>query len=454
MATMALSPAVSPAAGSANSLASALLVRYRAARAATSHCCAPLSAEDQMVQSCAEASPTKWHQAHTSWFFETFVLTPFLPGYRPFHPDFHWLFNSYYKSLGNEIPEKKLRASFSRPSLDQILAFRAHVDHHVDQLLQGQDVPEDALRRIVLGIQHEQQHLELLLTDIKHAFFTNPLHPVYRENASLPTRLPQPAQWVEFEGGLQQIGYPLDAADPLDFSFDNETPRHTVYLQPYALENRTVTCAEYLDFMNDNGYQRAELWLSEGWDTVESERWDAPLYWQRSPAEASGWRIFTLGGWRPLSDMLHTPVCHVSLFEADAFARWRGCRLPTEAEWEYAAASSPTDNGILLEDDALHPTASTSRDLTQMLGGCWEWTSSAYTGYPGYAPLPGALGEYNGKFMSSQIILRGGSALTPASHIRAAYRNFFSPATRWQISGIRLARTFADQATALNGSDQ
>jgi ergothioneine biosynthesis protein EgtB len=440
MATSALtSPSVTQSTGTSTPLD--LLRRLQAARQATSHACANLSAEDQMVQSCAEASPAKWHQAHTSWFFETFVLTPFLPGYRAYHPDFHWLFNSYYKSLGNEIPEKKLRASFSRPSLDQILAFRAHVDLHLDQLLHRPDVDEEALRRVVLGIQHEQQHLELLLTDIKHAFFTNPLHPVYRDAANLPTHLHQPAQWIEFEGGLKEIGYPLSVADPYDFCFDNETPRHTVYLQPYALENRTVTCAEYLAFMDDNGYDRAELWLSEGWDTVEHEEWQAPLYWQRSTSDSTGWQVFTLCGYRGLSDLLETPVCHVSLFEADAFARWRGCRLPTEAEWENAAAPLPVA-GNLLENNALQPTAATSRDLTQMYGDCWEWTASAYSGYPGYAPLPGALGEYNGKFMSSSVILRGGSALTPASHIRAAYRNFFSPATRWQMSGIRLARTF------------
>lgn len=439
VATIAISP--TPGAATQASVDPALLRRFQQARRATAQACAPLSAEDQMVQSCPEASPVKWHQAHTSWFFETFVLTPFLPGYHAFHPDFHWLFNSYYKSLGNEIPEKKLRASFSRPSLDQILAFRAHVDLHMKSLLQTDAVPEEAIRRIVLGIQHEQQHLELLLTDIKHAFFTNPLHPVYREQHELDTHLSQPAQWVEFEGGLREIGYPLNTADPQDFCFDNETPRHTVYLQSYAVENRMATCAEYLAFMDANGYGRSELWLSEGWDLVEQEGWQAPLYWQRWPEDASGWRIFTLSGWRGLSDMLNTPVCHVSLFEADAFARWRGCRLPTEAEWENAAASGAV-NGNLLEDGVLHPAASTSRDLTQMYGDCWEWTASAYSGYPGYAPLPGALGEYNGKFMSSSVILRGGSALTPAGHIRATYRNFFSPATRWQISGIRLARTF------------
>ena len=393
-----------------------------------------------MVQSCAEASPTKWHQAHTSWFFETFVLKPFLAGYRDFHSDFHWLFNSYYKSLGNEIPEKKLRASFSRPSLDQILAYRSHVDLHLTQFLQrGENVADEALRRIVLGIQHEQQHLELLLTDIKHAFFTNPLHPVYRESPALQTALHQPARWIEFDGGLIEIGYSLDSKDPLDFCFDNETPRHPVYLQPYALNNRTVTCAEFLAFVNDRGYDRAELWLSEGWETAQKEGWFAPLYWQRSSEDRMGWRVFTLGGWRGFSEQAKTPVCHVSLFEADAFARWSGCRLPTEAEWENAAgAAAEKDN--LLENGSLHPSAGAGRNLTQMYGDCWEWTSSAYSGYPGYKPLPGALGEYNGKFMSSSVILRGGSALTPASHIRSTYRNFFSPATRWQVSGIRLAR--------------
>ncbi len=444
MASVAISPGSQPAAQAVDKQMTAdLLTRFQMARQATAHACATLSAEDQMVQSCDEASPTKWHQAHTSWFFETFVLVPFLPGYRSFHPDFHWLFNSYYKSLGNEIPEKKLRASFSRPSLDQIMAFRTHVDLHIAQLLGEGSVPEDALRRTLLGIQHEQQHLELLLTDIKHAFFTNPLHPVYRESFELGTHLHQPARWIEFAGGLEEIGYALNMADPLDFCFDNETPRHKVYLRPFALESRTVTSAEYLAFMADNGYGRSELWLSEGWDTAEREGWRAPLYWQRYPEDEDGWRVFTLSGWRGLSSMRETPVCHVSLFEADAFARWRGCRLPTEAEWEHSATHAAV-TGNLLENGHLHPAAAISRDLAQVYGDCWEWTASAYSGYPGYAPLPGALGEYNGKFMSSSVILRGGSALTPASHIRASYRNFFSPATRWQMSGIRLARTFGE----------
>jgi ergothioneine biosynthesis protein EgtB len=429
----------------ANAVQATLLQHFLAARKATEDACSTLTTEDQMVQSSPEASPTKWHQAHTSWFFETFVLTKFLHGYQPFHPDFHWLFNSYYRSLGNEIPEKKLRASFSRPSLETIVAFRAHVNRHVEQLLQQDGVPDDALRRIVLGIQHEQQHLELLLTDIKHAFFTNPLHPIYRETKATAHAEAIPSRWIEFQGGLREIGYALNEADPTDFCFDNETPRHRVYLQPYALENRLVTCGEYLAFMNDNAYTRAELWLSEGLDTIEQERWEAPLYWQRCPDDSTGWRIFTLGGWRGLSTMLATPVCHVSLFEADAYARWRGCRLPTEAEWEHAATETSMETTGLLEQGDLHPFAAISDGLTQMMGYVWEWTASAYTGYPGYAPLPGALGEYNGKFMSSQMVLRGGSVATPASHIRAAYRNFFMPGTRWQFSGIRLARALSSQ---------
>lgn len=438
MATTVVSNAVHP-------VQATLLQRFLTARQATEDACRTLTPEDQMVQSCPEASPTKWHQAHTSWFFETFVLTKFLHGHQPFHPDFHWLFNSYYRSLGNEIPEKKLRASFSRPSLETIVAFRAHVNRHMEQLLQQDNVPDDALRRIVLGIQHEQQHLELLLTDIKHAFFTNPLHPIYRETQTTADAEATPSRWIGFKGGLQEIGYALNETDPLDFCFDNETPRHTVYLQPYALQNRLVTCGEYLAFMNDNAYTRAELWLSEGIDTIEREHWEAPLYWQRCTDDSTGWRIFTLGGWRGLSSMLDTPVCHVSLFEADAYARWRGCRLPSEAEWEHAATEAPMETTGLLEQGELHPSTAISDGLTQMLGYTWEWTASAYTGYPGYAPLPGALGEYNGKFMSSQMVLRGGSVATPASHIRAAYRNFFTPGTRWQFSGIRLARTFSSR---------
>ena len=413
--------------------------RYRAVRSATSALTASFSAEDQMVQSCPEASPMKWHQAHTTWFFETFVLRPFLKEYTPFRDEFHWLFNSYYNSLGEEIPAKGLRSVFSRPSLDEVVAFRAHVDHEMDRLL-AHGVDEKTTRLIVLGLNHEQQHQELALADIKHAFFSNPLCRSYIAvpvSAEKDDRAPE-LTWHSFHGGLVEIGYPLRAEDPLDFCFDNETPCHKAYLEGFRIANRQITCREYLEFMSDDAYVRPELWLSEGWENVKREAWQAPLYWRRDTDDKAGWRVFTLAGWRDLSMLLDTPVCHISFFEADAFARWRGCRLPSEAEWEYVATQA-TVRGNLLEGGTLHPTGVRGTDIQQLFGDCWEWTASAYTGYPGYKPLPGALGEYNGKFMSSQMILRGGSCITPASHMRATYRNFFPPATRWQFAGIRLA---------------
>jgi ergothioneine biosynthesis protein EgtB len=439
----------------------ALLDRFRAVRASTMAFCSPLTPEDMMVQSCAEASPVKWHLAHTSWFFETFVLSEFVAGYQPFDPNFKWLFNSYYRALG-EMPEKKLRASFSRPPLDQILAYRRHVDAAIERLLNC--IPQDeSQRRIVLGLHHEQQHLELAATDIKHAFFTNPLHPIYsplpavsRQAANQADTIAPPLTWLNFipgtplRPGIVGMGTTPNPNDLDAFAFDNETPRHPIYLAPFQLASRAVTCAEYLAFIEDDGYARPELWLSEGWDTLQAEGWQAPLYWTRDTAAPSGWSIFTLNGFRPLGELSETPVCHLSFFEADAYARWSGNRLPTEFEWEHAASHTPI-HGNLLESAALHPQpakiigdpapASAARDLPQQLfGDVWEWTQSPYTGYPGYKPLPGALGEYNGKFMSSQIILRGGSCVTPESHIRATYRNFFSPSTRWQFSGLRLAR--------------
>ncbi|HEX9200201.1 MAG TPA: ergothioneine biosynthesis protein EgtB [Acidobacteriaceae bacterium] len=455
---------------------SVLQDRYCAVRAASLALAAPLSPEDLMVQSCPEASPVKWHLAHTSWFFETFVLRDFLANYTEFHPDFHWLFNSYYNSLG-DMPAKSLRASFSRPPLSDILAYREHVDGAIARLLEA--TPEfpanaEAARRIALGLEHEQQHQELIATDIKHALFTNPLHPAYRDPSATPTSdsIAPPLDWMSYNPGLTQIGFAPDPDSSEAFCFDNETPRHFVYIAPFSIATRSVTCAEYLAFMDDNGYDRPELWLSEGWTTIREQAWQAPLYWQRSSATASGWRIYTLRGFEALDVLSETPVCHLSFFEADAYARWvarqnPGTRLPTEFEWEYAATqlgilrrSAPQPAALLtypaplqkpavlaattanlLETGALHPTrASSLSGLQQMYGDVWEWTSSAYTGYPGYHPLPGALGEYNGKFMSSQVVLRGGSCVTPASHIRATYRNFFSPATRWQFSGLRLAK--------------
>jgi ergothioneine biosynthesis protein EgtB len=418
---------------------SALGLQYKAVRAATSAIAANLSAEDQMVQSCPEASPVKWHQAHTTWFFEGFVLGRFLAEYKPFREEFRWLFNSYYNSLGHDIPDKSLRSTFSRPSLDEIISFRAHVDRWMERFFEG-SVEQEAMRRIVLGLNHEQQHQELALTDIKNAFFCNPLRPAYREGPLFEGDVSAASEmkWHGFDAGLFEIGYPLRAADPLDFCFDNETPRHKVYLEPFQIANRKVTCREFLEFMADDGYRRAEFWLSDGWDTVKRTGWRAPLYWEKDAAEQTGWRVFTLRGSHGLSALLDTPVCHISFFEADAYARWRGCRLPTETEWE-CVASEARPEGNLLETGRLHPAAARGEGVDQLYGDCWEWTSSPYIGYPGYKPLPGALGEYNGKFMSNQMILRGGACVTPATHIRATYRNFFPPATRWHFAGIRLA---------------
>ncbi|MEO6829990.1 MAG: ergothioneine biosynthesis protein EgtB [Acidobacteriaceae bacterium] len=422
---------------------------FQTVRAMTAALAAPLTAEDQMVQSCPEASPVKWHLAHSTWFFETFVLREFVPGYRPFDQEFFWLFNSYYKSLGGH-PEKRLRASFSRPSLQQVLDYRRHVETGVLRLLEdGASV--EALERIELGMHHEQQHQELIATDIRHAFWSNPLQPPYQPPTSAhPSLRPSRShgqRWLAYPGGLVEIGHSGNG-----FAFDNELARHPVYLAPFQLASTPVTCAEYLAFMQDDGYSRPELWLSDGWDTIEVQGWRAPLYWKAGSGVAAGdaWSVFTLHGMVPLDDLLATPVCNISYYEADAYARWAGFRLPTEFEWEHAAATLPIE-GNFLESGALHPQptntgAGNAYPPQQMFGDVWEWTQSAYTAYPGYKPAGGALGEYNGKFMSGQMVLRGGSAATPVSHIRATYRNFFSPATRWQFSGVRLAADPNNQA--------
>jgi ergothioneine biosynthesis protein EgtB len=399
-----------------------------------------------MVQASAEASPAKWHLAHTTWFFESFILREFLAGYQVFHPDFAWLFNSYYQSFA-AFPEKRLRSSFSRPSLDAILRYREHVDEAIDRLLESNPDPE-ALLRLDLGANHEEQHQELLLTDILQAFFTNPLRPAYRpltshDNFSSARQKPVPLQWINFDGGLVEIGHTGDA-----FCYDNELPRHRVWLESYALANRLITNGEYAAFIADGGYRRAELWLSAGWDTVQREGWRAPLYWTQAEGK---WTLFTLRGEQPLEAMESAPVSHVSYFEADAYARWAGERLATEFEWEAAVEDQPIagnllESGNLMTVPAPHFSAdplvqNESRTLHQLWGDCWEWTASAYLGYPGFRPLPGSLGEYNGKFMSGQMVLRGGSCVTSIDHIRASYRNFFSPETRWQFSGIRLAKS-------------
>jgi ergothioneine biosynthesis protein EgtB len=408
-----------------------LLEDFLQVRRQSEELCCPLSPEDMMVQSCAEASPAKWHLAHTTWFFETFLLQEFLSGYREFNPDFRWLFNSYYNSVSDQ-PEKKLRASFSRPPVETILSYRRHVEEGIQQLL-ASNPPEEAARRIVLGVNHEQQHQELLATDVKHALWTNPLRPAYVDEAvDFNAPAAGKADWFGYERGLFDIGFAGDG-----FAFDNELPRHPVYQRPFELASRLVSCAEYLAFIDDGGYRRPELWLAAGWDTVKAEGWKAPLYWRQ---QDDAWQVYTMHGEQPLQGLLQTPVCHVSYFEADAFANWAGKRLPTEAEWEIAAQALPVTGNLL--GGTMHPLplgGAAPGVPAQMFGDVWEWTQSPYIGYPGFRPVPGALGEYNGKFMINQMVLRGGSVVTPASHIRATYRNFFSPATRWQFSGIRLA---------------
>jgi len=445
--------------------AAGLAARFRATRQRTLALCEPLTPEDMMVQSCPEASPAKWHLAHTAWFFESFILREFLPGYRLFNEHFPWLFNSYYQSFA-AFPEKRLRASFSRPPLDEVLRYRAHVDEGVARLLehlQGEGMGHEALQRIELGVNHEEQHQELLLTDILHAFFTNPQRPAYLASEQIGNGADQDASpasasiigesptlsFHSFPGGLCEAGH----NGPV-FCFDNERSRHRVWLDPYRLASRLVNCAEFAAFIADGAYRRPELWLSAGWDAVNANGWRAPLYWFR-PGDGSGqasgsdWRIFTLRGELPLASLENVPISHVSYFEADAYARWSGHRLPSEFEWEAAAETQPVagnllDAGRLLPAPA--PQAFQSQDPTQssenpaqFFGDCWEWTASAYLAYPGFLPLPGSLGEYNGKFMSGQMVLRGGSCVTPAAHIRSSYRNFFPPETRWQFSGIRLA---------------
>ncbi|HVV51602.1 MAG TPA: ergothioneine biosynthesis protein EgtB [Polyangia bacterium] len=400
-----------------------LLDDYRAVRARTAALAAPLSAEDQMVQSMPEASPTKWHLAHTTWFFETLVLAPHLAGHRPVDPRYGFLFNSYYEGLGPRV-ERGSRGQLSRPSLAEVRDYRARVDAAVERFFEG-EVPAAAAATLELGLHHEQQHQELLLTDIKHALGQQPLRPAYQAPPAPARRPPAPLRFRSFEAGVAAVGH-----QGAGFAFDNEGPRHRRFLEAFALAERPVTCGEYLDFMRDRGYQRPELWLSDGWQRVQREGWRAPLYWE---AGEGGWSVYTLGGVRPVDP--EEAVAHVSYFEADAFARWAGARLPTEAEWEHAAAGAAVA-GHFADAGRHHPGPAAAG----MFGDVWQWTQSAYAPYPGYRPPAGALGEYNGKFMCSQMVLRGGSCLTPAGHLRATYRNFFPPEARWQMSGIRLAR--------------
>jgi ergothioneine biosynthesis protein EgtB len=383
-----------------------------------------------MVQSMPDASPAKWHLAHTTWFFETFILSEQLSQYRIFNPDYRVLFNSYYKGLGSH-PVRQQRGTFSRPSFSNVLRYRKHVDEAMHRLLASEPSPE-VLALAELGIHHEQQHQELIVTDILHAFWTQPLRPTFsapahREDLSSAP----PLQWVSNCGGTVEIGAPAEG-----FAFDNERPSHAVLLAPFKLASRLATNGEYLEFINDQGYKRPELWLSDGWDTVGREGWRAPLYWEKTD---EGWSEFSLHGMNSLD--LDAPIGHISYYEADAFARWSGARLPLESEWEQAAKGRPV-SGNLLEGWKLEPLASAGNDANaadQLFGDLWEWTASAYLAYPGFRPEPGVVGEYNGKFMCNQFVLRGGSFVTSASHIRATYRNFFPPHVRWQFMGVRLA---------------
>ena len=383
-----------------------MAARFKVVRRATEELARGLSAEDCALQSMPDASPVKWHLAHTTWFFETFVLVRFAQGYAPFDPGFRHLFNSYYNGVGEQFPRAQ-RGLLSRPGLEQVLHFRSCVDSAVQDLLQGRQVPHEALNLLELGLHHEQQHQELIVTDLQHLLSLNPLAPARRAEKEYEMPPEEKVAWIEYEEGETWIGH-----DGVGFAFDNELPRHRRIVGPFALASRPATNCEYCAFIEDGGYRRPELWLSDGWAAVRAQGWQAPLYWQQG---SSGWKSFGLNGLQNLD--LAKPVMHVSQFEADAFARWSNARLPTEFEWEHAAV----------------------RGLPRQ-GRVWEWTSSDYGPYPGYRPAPGAVGEYNGKFMSNQYVLRGGSRATPEGHVRPTYRNFFPSSARWQFSGVRLAR--------------
>lgn len=411
--------------------------RFHQIRNFTNALCVDLEPEDCVVQSMPDVSPTKWHLAHTTWFFETFILKKFAPGYRAEIPEYAYLFNSYYNAAG-DMHRRDLRGLISRPTVNQAQRYRASVDSHIDDLLSNPD--ESLLGEIepilVLGIHHEQQHQELLITDIKHVLAQNPLYPVFRAAEERTETECRPYRFIDFEEATTAIGHDGD-----EFAYDNEGPRHQALVPTFSLATRPVTNGEYIAFIEDNGYGRPEFWLSLGWMTVNEQRWNAPLYWTKRDGS---WWNFTLSGLRHVDQS--EPVTHISYFEADAYANWAGARLATEFEWERAALSCPIE-GNFVETESFHPAAKSAvsaekpgKRLHQMFGDVWEWTRSAYLPYPGYRAGPGALGEYNGKFMCNQYVLRGGSCATSRSHIRRTYRNFFQPEKRWQFTGIRLAR--------------
>jgi ergothioneine biosynthesis protein EgtB len=410
-----------------------LIERFRQVRNFTTRLCQGLEPEDCVVQSMPDVSPTKWHLAHTTWFFETFVLKTWMPGYQPIAPQYAYLFNSYYNAAG-DMHRRDLRGLISRPTVAETYRYRASVDERVVELIESAD--DELLNEIepvlVLGFNHEQQHQELLVTDIKHVFAQNPLYPIFEKRKDVShSRAPTPLRFVNFDEAIVSIGH-----DGSGFSYDNESPRHRALIPAFSLASRPVTNGEYLAFVEAGGYRRSEFWLSLGWMTVNEQRWQSPLYWMQQDGK---WWHFTLSGFRPIDES--EPVTHVSYFEADAYANWSGARLPTEFEWENAATGLPI-NGNFVDTQRFHPTPASADDgeLMQMFGDVWEWTRSAYSPYPGYRAAPGALGEYNGKFMCNQYVLRGGSCATSRDHIRPTYRNFFQPEKRWQFTGVRLAR--------------
>jgi ergothioneine biosynthesis protein EgtB len=416
------------------SRAEQLLARFHQIRNFTTALCANLEPEDYVVQSMPDVSPAKWHLAHTTWFFETFILKKWVSLYRAEIPEYAFLFNSYYNAAG-AMHRRDLRGLISRPTVREAQRYRSSIDSHIDNLLSTADekLLEEIEPILILGIHHEQQHQELLLTDIKHVFAQNPLHPVFRERKIEETRAKtMPMRFLDFEEETVEVGH-----DGRGFAYDNESPRHRVLVPAFSLASRPVMNGQYVEFIEDNGYARSELWLSLGWMTVNEQGWQAPLYWTKRDGR---WWNFTLSGFRSVDE--NEPVTHVSYFEADAYANWAGARLPTEFEWERAAFDCPIE-GNFVETERFHPqglVASTESRLHQMFGDVWEWTRSAYAPYPGYHAAPGALGEYNGKFMCNQYVLRGGSCATSRTHIRRTYRNFFQPEKRWQFTGIRLAR--------------
>lgn len=417
-----------------------LIDRFKQIRTQSEQYCAPLTIEDYGLQAIVETSPAKWHLAHTTWFFETFILRPYMLDYRAFNPHFEYLFNSYYNGIGAQLPRGK-RGLLSRPGVEEIYQYRAYVNDALIRLLErsGDAHRDEVMQRVTLGLHHELQHQELFFTDLKYNLFCNPLYPAYQELTGkwLETRPASTVKWFDYDGGVRRIGCNTKATDFNfdDFIYDNESPQHQVFLSPFRLASRPVTNGEYLEFIEDGGYQNPNLWLSDGWTQVQSQQWRHPLYWQQND---HGWQEFTLYGLQTLDPA--RSICHLSAYEADAFARWSGARLPTEFEWE-CAARQQTLQGHFAANADWHPTAASEGNvLSQLFGSVWEWTSSSYGAYPGFQPASGAVGEYNGKFMCNQLVLRGGSCVSDQIQLRPTYRNFFYPPDRWQFSGLRLAK--------------